>query len=192
MTTLFTRSQYLAAPIDGKIGSAHRRYFAQAVTPAVIRYVVDKIGAEEIARSKGGSLNEIPLARWDALHPTIKRLCAARVDEMSEGKGGYALSDSVCIAKEAARIWLDEQRERLFVGVFPAGISYADRSREEFGDYKRLAFLPFRSLVVEFAVDCPAGLRALITRDAAVIQARRGEDFQVSTSGQTVRLGAGP
>jgi hypothetical protein len=39
---------------------------------------------------------------------------------------------------------------RLFIGVFPCGISYADRHHEEHGDYKTLAFLPYNSLVLEF------------------------------------------
>ena len=80
--------------------------------------------------------------------------------------------------------------ERIFCGVFPAGLSYADRTREEHGDYKRLAFLPFRSLVLDVAKDCPADLRKDIELDAAEVVARRGERFQVSTSGQYVTLGS--
>ena len=79
--------------------------------------------------------------------------------------------------------------ERLFIGVYPAGISYADRSREKHGDYARCAFLPFGSLKLEVEPDCPSALRALIVKDAAKIQARRGEQYVVSGSGQTVRLG---
>jgi hypothetical protein len=79
---------------------------------------------------------------------------------------------------------------RLFIGVFPGGIVYADRARETFGDYERLAFLPFGTLEFQWSKNpCPASLRALVVADAAGVQARRGEDFQVSTSGQTVRLG---
>jgi hypothetical protein len=78
---------------------------------------------------------------------------------------------------------------RIFSGVFPTGISYADRQREETGDYKRLAFLSFSTLVLEVRPDCPHGLRTEIEADAARIQARRGEHFQVSTCGQTVLLG---
>lgn len=78
--------------------------------------------------------------------------------------------------------------DHLFVGVFPAGISYADRSREEHGDYMKVAFLPFDSL--ELVVYKPKSpLLALIRADAAKIAARRGESYQVSSSGQTVRLG---
>jgi hypothetical protein len=79
---------------------------------------------------------------------------------------------------------------RLFAGVYPAGIVYADRARERGGDYLKLAFLPFRSLVLEWeGVSMPDELRAEITRDAERIAERRGQDFQVSTSGQVVRLG---
>jgi hypothetical protein len=78
---------------------------------------------------------------------------------------------------------------RIFSGVFPCGISYADRARERHGDYVTLAFLSFRTLALEYAADCPPELRAWIATDAAAIQARRGETFQVSTAGQTVTLG---
>jgi len=79
---------------------------------------------------------------------------------------------------------------RIFACVFPTGISYADRHREEHGDYARLAFLPFATLQLEFSKTCPPQLKAEITEDAAKIQARRGSEYQVSTSGQTLRLGS--
>lgn len=79
--------------------------------------------------------------------------------------------------------------KRLFSGIYPSGIVYADRFNERGGDYKRLAFLPFATLDLKLEHDCPPSLRAEIERDAAVIQAKRGEAFQVSTSGQTITLG---
>lgn len=79
--------------------------------------------------------------------------------------------------------------ERLFIGNFPAGIVYADRSREVAGDYAKCAFLPYDSLELEVDRACPPELRELIERHAASMQEQRGEDYQVSTSGQTVRLG---
>jgi hypothetical protein len=79
--------------------------------------------------------------------------------------------------------------DRLFIGVFPCGISYADRKVEEHGDYNRLAFLPYSSLELEWFKGCPEILRGRIITDAAKIQARRGEDFQISAVGQTIRLG---
>jgi hypothetical protein len=79
--------------------------------------------------------------------------------------------------------------ERLFIGVYPAGISYADRSREKHGDYARCAFLSFGSLKLDVEPDCPKSLLGLIKRDAAKVQAKRGEQYVVSGSGQTVLLG---
>jgi hypothetical protein len=84
----------------------------------------------------------------------------------------------------------DKKLSRLFIRVFPCGISYADRHHEEHGDYESLAFLPYDSLNLEFRKGCPAELRAEITASAAAIQARKGEHYQVSTCGQTVLLGS--
>lgn len=79
-------------------------------------------------------------------------------------------------------------RSRLFAGVFPAGIGYCDTSKEEDGDFLSVAFLPFASL--ELDVRRPRSpLLPLIREDAAKIIARRGEQYQVSTCGQTVLLG---
>lgn len=79
--------------------------------------------------------------------------------------------------------------DRLFSGVYPCGIVYADRQREKGGDYARCAFLPFSSLVLQIERDCPAALREQIVKDAAAIQARKGERFNISSSGQSVVLG---
>lgn len=81
--------------------------------------------------------------------------------------------------------------ERLFIGIMPTGISYADRSREVDGDYARCAFLPFDTLALEVAPKCPKELLGLIKADAAAIIARRGEQFSISSSGHTVVLGSG-
>jgi hypothetical protein len=82
-------------------------------------------------------------------------------------------------------------KERLFIGVYPGGIVYADRSIEVQGDYKRLAFLPYHSLLLEWASnDCPSDVRHIIENDAAKIVAMRGQYYPVSASGQTVLLGA--
>jgi hypothetical protein len=78
----------------------------------------------------------------------------------------------------------------LFIGVYSTGISYADKSREVHGDYARCAFLDYATLTLKFQSDCPPGLRAEIARDAAKIQARRGEQFSTDSSGHTVTLGS--
>lgn len=84
---------------------------------------------------------------------------------------------------------LNVSNNRLFIGVFSTGISYADRHREEQGDYAKLAFLPYDTLQLEVYA-CPVELQARIQSHAATIQARRGQQFQVSSSGQTVMLGS--
>lgn len=81
--------------------------------------------------------------------------------------------------------------DRLFIGIYPMGIVYADREVEVLGDYKRLAFLSYRTLDLELKPDCPAELRGHIENHAEAIQARRGQQYEVSTSGQTVLLGGG-
>jgi hypothetical protein len=80
--------------------------------------------------------------------------------------------------------------DRLSVVCFPTGIAFADRTRERGGDYLRLAFLPFRSLALEWSnATMPAVMREEIIAQAAAIQARRGERYEVSACGQTVLLG---
>ena len=79
--------------------------------------------------------------------------------------------------------------ERLFVGVAATGIVYADKSIVKHGDYARIAILFFDTLKLKFEEDCAADLAELIKKDAAEIQARIGQEYQVSASSQTVTLG---
>lgn len=89
----------------------------------------------------------------------------------------------------AKRITTEQARARLFAGSYPCGIVYADRGRERAGDYARCAFLSYATLELEMESDCPRPLADLIRKDAAKVQARAGEAYQVSTAGQTVQLG---
>ena len=82
---------------------------------------------------------------------------------------------------------------RLFSGVYPTGIVYADKARERDGDYLRVAFLPFSTLQLEWAPGVhPPELQAEIKQDAAQVAAQRGQQYPVSASGQTVKLGNPP
>ena len=78
---------------------------------------------------------------------------------------------------------------RIFAGVCPSGIIYADRLRNKHGDWARLALLPFRSLALDVEGDCPQDLLADIQADAKRLQSMRGEQYQISGCGQTVTLG---
>lgn len=80
--------------------------------------------------------------------------------------------------------------ERLFCGVFPGGLVYADRGREKNGDWANLAFMPFSTLEVKIQADCPKALIPLIQDSVRGMQARRGEEFPISTCGQSIILGS--
>jgi len=78
---------------------------------------------------------------------------------------------------------------RLFAGVYPGGIVFADRWIDADGDYKRVAFLPYETLEIKWAADAPKELKPLVMDHAAELQAKRGEQYRISTCGQTVTLG---
>ena len=81
-----------------------------------------------------------------------------------------------------------ELQAKLFIGVFPGGISYCDRTIDDKGDFLRVAFLPYRSLELkEYEPAHP--LLPLIRKDAQAMQARRGEEFPIDGAGHTVILG---
>lgn len=73
--------------------------------------------------------------------------------------------------------------------IMPTGWWWSDRTREEDGDYVQLAFLSFSKLELEIFSSCPERLRQRIERKAAEFQALEGQDYRISTSGQTIRLG---
>lgn len=79
--------------------------------------------------------------------------------------------------------------DRLFIGIYPAGIVYADRKIEEYGDYRRVGFIPYDTLVFQPNKLADKGLLVQAMQHAMTIQARKGERFQVSTVGQYVVLG---
>lgn len=98
MTDYFTRDDYMAA--SGP--ETHRKYYAQFVTPAVKTFVAVQIGVGRIKASTDPHMNDIPLELWDRLHEQIRAHCVSLMRQIG-GTGGYSLSDSVCIAKEAAK-----------------------------------------------------------------------------------------
>lgn len=97
--TLITRAAYLSNPQEDP--DIHDKYFGQFVVPSVKEYVRRTIG-ERILRSQDPkNFNDIPLRVWDSMHGVIVTICNAKVTE-AQGYG-MSLSDSVCIAKAAAR-----------------------------------------------------------------------------------------
>lgn len=120
MSTVFTRKDYLAAPYEEQ-RAAHRRYYAQFVTPSVKGFVASVIGRDRILASTDPHFNDIPLTQWDALNPAIRDMCLSRkgdidgaisADKFGRRSIGWSLSDAVCIAKEAAQQIREEAQAR--------------------------------------------------------------------------------
>ena len=81
--------------------------------------------------------------------------------------------------------------ERLFIGSYPTGYLYSDRDRDDprTRDYRRLAFLPFSTLKLEWSNEDVPALNAAIRAHAAGIIAKRGQQHEVDSCGHTVILG---
>ena len=79
----------------------------------------------------------------------------------------------------------------VFLATMPTGWWWTDRTREEHGDFAKLAFLSFSKLELEIYPGCPDNLRQRIEDEAAYFKAMKGQDYQISTAGQTIRLGYG-
>jgi hypothetical protein len=106
MTEIYTRQQYMADSYkEGMV--AHRRYFGQFVTPRTIRRVVQAIGADRIMASTDEHMNDIPLHLWDRLVPGLPGS-----HRLKEAGDFYSLAGGVCLAKEAARQWLEQKKEQ--------------------------------------------------------------------------------
>lgn len=97
-----TRKEYV------KLGTtkAHREYWGQFVTHELIEAVVGHVGSKNILASTDKHFNDIPLKVWDDLAPVVKMYSGAKIREY---EGQISLSDCVCTAKEAARLWKESQ-----------------------------------------------------------------------------------
>lgn len=104
---IFTRAEYLATAADhGACASAHRRYYAQFVNAHTIARVVESIGAAALRASTDPHLNDVPMRRWDAIAYGLPVACSF------ESRGDHAtLGGMGCVAKEAARQWIEENKE---------------------------------------------------------------------------------
>jgi predicted ester cyclase len=97
-----TRQDYM----DKK--ASHADYYRQFVTPGIIEMVKSSIGIDAIAKSKDEHFNDIPLAKWDAIHVVhsghgmYSRLaCGEKIKLAGEGNSA---STGTCILKQAARM----------------------------------------------------------------------------------------
>lgn len=120
--------------------------------------------------------------------------CSKLCDHCEEDKFGYYCelkphTDLVPFGKECENM-KEVLEKRIFSGVWPTGIGYSDRKHEEHGDYKKLAHLSFETLEITWYTKDPE-LVKWIQDDAGKIQARKGEQYQVSQCAQYITLGYG-
>lgn len=100
---IYTRQQYLQdSQLTGT--SAHRKYFGQFVNAGTIARVVNAIGKDKILTSTHPHMNDIPLAIWDRLVPQLPGSAG-----FAKAGDYYTLANGVCLAKEAARQWKEQQ-----------------------------------------------------------------------------------
>ena len=76
------------------------------------------------------------------------------------------------------------------MAITPTGITFADRTREENGDYKKVAHLFFDDLTIQFYdAEAPTDLLNDIINNATTYQMRAGEQQHISATGQFITLG---
>lgn len=106
---MMTRTEYMNthAGLDRvKSAALHRAYYAQFVNAATIGSVVSHIGRALLLQSKDPHLNDIPLDKWDRVGAYMP------MDVTFRSVGDYATKAGlVCVAKEAARQWIESQSE---------------------------------------------------------------------------------
>lgn len=93
---MITRKEYMSKK------ATHEEYYGQFVNDSVVRIVKRSIGEDRIKNSTDEHFNDISLDSWDRLHGLIHNVVGKEV-RLANGSGGYSLSDSVCVAKAAAR-----------------------------------------------------------------------------------------
>lgn len=120
----FTRADYLSAS-RAEQPAAHRRYYAQLVDNRTIAQVVAHIGVTRLLASADPHYNDIPLQEWDRICGfTMINYGYARGDMTQtrppvfplattfESLGDYPTQAGlVCVAKEAARQYVERVRE---------------------------------------------------------------------------------
>ncbi len=86
----------------------HREYYGQFVTDGFIKSVAGQIGRARLLTSTDEHLNDIPLRAWD--HVYIGHHILRQIGE-ANGTGCYSPSDCVCVAKEAARQFIEQHTQ---------------------------------------------------------------------------------
>lgn len=112
-TEIFTRAAYMSFSSFEYTAEermkAHRKYYAQFVNAAVIEFVVYVIGKDKILASTDPHMNDIPLKLWDNMHTRLP--LQPGIFQKLTGSNFYSMSDSICIAKEAAKQYQEQHKD---------------------------------------------------------------------------------
>lgn len=115
---MYTRKQRLADECT------HDEYWAQLVKPCITDMVLRRFGISRLEDSTDPHMNDIPLHQWDALHETTRSFVASNtggiLDTLRaidgsqaklalEGKFSWSQSDSVCVLKRAAKMFIKQE-----------------------------------------------------------------------------------
>lgn len=103
-----TRKDYLnnySPATEAERWTLHRQYYAQFVDERTIREIVSYIGADRILASTCRHLNDIDSREWDNAARNIH--LAIRFKDVDDYP---TLAGLVCVAKEAARQFIDKQK----------------------------------------------------------------------------------
>lgn len=76
--------------------------------------------------------------------------------------------------------------DRLFCGLYPTGIVYADSGRAGAGDYKRLAYLNYATLKLDLEPDCLPEFKVLIEADAELLRESQGTNYQIAGNASVI------
>ena len=99
---MITRKQYMEGVCT------HDEFYRQFVTANTIRRVAATIGKDKILASTCEYFNDIPLRLWDALVPNLPGS-----ELVTRAETFYTLGMGVCIAKQAAKIYKDSQKDSI-------------------------------------------------------------------------------
>lgn len=99
---MITRAEYLNNECN------HRQYYSQFVSKYVKIIVSNLIGVDKLRQSKDPYFNDIPLSLWDMCGKCFN---SGTITKQMRSCGDYTtVAGLVCIAKEAARQILEEQK----------------------------------------------------------------------------------
>ena len=89
-----------------------------------------------------------------------------------------------------------ELNPRVFIGVYPCALVYADREREQGSDYQTIASISYATLEIDWnprwkpSSEDDDAIILSIQQDRDDLQSRIGEQFRISAGDQFVTLGS--